>query len=110
MYYNKYYDIKETDIAKFKNIPHGCGINYDWIITDKGKYFRCENSFHAMDKNGMYDGIADFSVIIDKNNPEEFRLHFHGDHSQYLNRKYMLREYLEDTFAWWISKAFKKEE
>ena len=81
-------------------LPHGSGIDCEWSIVDKGKYFRCCNWFHAMDNNGYYIGYSEFSLIIPKKNPREFKLHFHGDYSQYLNRRNMLREYLNDLFYW----------
>ena len=78
-------------------LPSGSGINCKWDIMDKGKYFKCLNAFHCMDEHGYYDGWVDFSVIIPKNKPLDFKLHFHGDYAQGKNRKYMLRDYLEDT-------------
>ena len=58
-----------------------------------------------MNEGGYYDGWADFSVIVPIKNPEDFRLHFHGQRFQYLNQKYLLREYLEDEIFWglWIA-------
>jgi hypothetical protein len=52
-----------------------------------------------MNEIGFYDGIAYFTLIIPKDNPIKFKLHFNQAISQYYNRKYALRDYLEDTFA-----------
>jgi hypothetical protein len=50
-----------------------------------------------MNEAGFYDGDQDFYLVIPKKDPESFKLHFQGN--QYLAQKYMLRQYLEDTFA-----------
>lgn len=89
-------------------LSHGSGIDCAWGIEDKGSYFKACNSYHAMNEWGMYDGYADFSLIIPKADPLEFRLHFHGNRAQYLNQRYMLREYLEDVFAYDLH-AFGKQ-
>ena len=90
-------------------LPHGSGINSQWIITDRGSYLKCENSFHAMNDGGYYVGYAYFSVIIPMKDPLSFRLHFHGGYSQYINRFYGLRDYLEDTIYYHLSEYFKSE-
>ena len=91
-------------------LPHGSGIDDSWEIDHMGSYFRCYNGYHAMNEDGYYDGWADFSVIIPIKDPENFRLHFHGQRSQRLNRRYALREYLEDTIYWslWDAKLHSK--
>jgi len=78
-------------------LPHGSGIDGDWYIEDKGSYFYAGNSYHCMDEYGYYDGWQDFYLTIPKKDPTKFKLHFRGD--QYLARKYMLRDYLEDLFG-----------
>lgn len=84
-------------ISKLRRIlSHGSGINADWYVEDKGTYFRASNSFQCMNDMGFYVGWQDFSLIIPKKKPRDFKLHFHG--SQYLARRYMLRDYLEDIF------------
>jgi len=84
-------------------LPHGSGIDCTWEIEDKGKYFKASNSFHCMNENGYYVGYSDFSLIIPKKGWENFRLHFHGKYSHYLNSRFMLRDYLEDSFAFVLS-------
>ena len=102
--FKEFVNVKDT--SKFEEIPHGSGIDYTWKIVDRGGYYICNNSFHCMDQNGMYNGIANFSLVIPKKNPQEFRLHFRGSSSRYLNRKHLLREYLEDILGYWISETF----
>lgn len=58
-------------------LPHGSGIDYDWYITGMHGYIRCTNGFHAMNDGGF----------------------FHGDYSNKLATKHMLRDYLGDTIA-----------
>ncbi len=48
---------------------------------------------------GFYCGWAEFSVIIPKGDPMLFRLHFHGQASHGLCRRYGLRDYLEDILS-----------
>ena len=83
--------------------PHGSGFDGDWYFEDKGNHIIASNSYHVMDsESGMYDGWANFTVKIPKDNPREFKLHFDDSDSQYLNRKHMLRGFLEDTIAYTI--------
>ena len=91
--------LTESDMEEM--LSHGSGINGDWYIeTSKdGKKIRCSNLFEAYTEYGYVDGDAYFSLTIPKDNPQEFRLMFHGRQSQYLNTKYMLRDYLEDLFS-----------
>ena len=95
-------DIGET-------LSHGSGINSEWIITDKGSYLKCVNSYHAMNEDGYYVGHASFSVIIPIKDPLSFRLNFHGSFAQYLNKFYGLRDYLEDVIHYCLSEHFKSE-
>ena len=90
--------LTEADMEEM--LSHGSGINGDWYIeTSKdGKKIRCSNLFEAYTEYGYVDGDAYFSLTIPKDDPLEFRLMFHGRKSQYLNRKHMLRDYLEYLF------------
>lgn len=81
-------------------LPHGSGINCDWQMDENRKYFLFKNSFHTMNENGMYDDYCDFTLKVSKENTRDFELTFQGTKSHYLNRKYFLREYLEETFAY----------
>jgi len=90
-----------------EQLPHGSGIDYAWNIEDKGNYIKCENAYHTMNEDGFYDAIVDFSLIIPKDKPEKFRLHFHGK-VHYIVEKYMLRNYLEDLFALFIYDILEK--
>lgn len=93
---------KEEEKELFNTIPHGSGIDGTWQIRKMKSYFKCDCDYHAMNGGGYYDGWAEFSVIIPFKDPENFKLHFHGNHSQQLNSKHCLRECLEQTMSYWI--------
>lgn len=80
-------------------LPHGSGINGEWTIEERKKDFRASNFYDTMTESGMYDTPADFYIVVPKDDPLAFKLHFQGQLAQYLNRKYMLREYLDDTIT-----------
>jgi hypothetical protein len=87
---------------------HGSGIDCKWEIEDKSNYWKCVNAFHCLNENGYYCGYADFTLIIPKKNPLDFKLHFNGKQSAYLNSRYLLRDYLEDTFHYELSEMLKR--
>ena len=91
----------ELSIENLKEfLPRGSGIDSEWNIEDKGKYLKCENSYHYMDEYGYYDGWIDFSVIIPKKEIDKFRVHLHTNHNGwYRAYKCMLLDYLGDTIA-----------
>lgn len=78
-------------------LPHGSGINYRWIVDDKGRYYRCQNAYDFMDENGFDDCVMPFFITIPKKNPDCFKLHFFdmNGHRSYMMRKYGIRDYLE---------------
>lgn len=92
-------------------LPHGSGINCDWTAdTLKNGKVRFYNSYHVMSEHGFYIGWADCSVTLDPRQDGEtmaagFRLMFHGQAAQYLNRYYGLRDYLEDTIAYCLGEV-----
>lgn len=80
-------------------LPHGSGINCKWKFDYlKNGSVLASNSYHCMDENGSYGGFADFTIKLHPYKAmTAFTLQFNGELSQFLNRKYMLRDYLEDT-------------
>ena len=89
---------KVVDLERLKELlPHGSGIDCDWELERKGDYVYCQNSYHTMNEHGYYDKYADFTIKIPIDFPGDFKLMFNGKTAQYMNRKYMLRDYLEDT-------------
>ena len=108
----KEYIKKKNDIETVKELiifymPKGSGFNFDWHVEYKRSYFKVTSSYHVMNGNGFYVGWADFSVIIPVNDPLDFRLHFHGSYSQYLNKQYLLREYIEDSIYYQLEKMLE---
>lgn len=80
-------------------LPHGSGINGDWHIEIHNKHIIASNFYEPMNENGFYDGICHFTVKFPMVNPSAFKLTINGRVSHYYNRKYQLREYLDDTIA-----------
>ena len=79
-------------------LPHGSGINSTWEITDMKSYVRAEGTFSPMNEHGFYLAAAPFTVII-RGSPSGtlgFKLHFNGSWSQYMNQRFMLRDFLEE--------------
>lgn len=72
-----------------EKLPVGHGFS-EWKIQKKDKYFRCDNIYHKRGK-----GFCHFSIIIYKSKFPKFNLHFHGEESRKLNRRFGLREELE---------------
>jgi len=101
-------DDRPTKSRLYQSLPHGSGIDLDWYIEETRKSFRCYNGYHCMDENGFYEGWADFVLIVPKANPLEFKLQFRGRRSQYLARKHMLRDYLEDAFLFALTSEFPR--
>lgn len=98
---------KITEEMLLERLPSGSGFNCDWDIEEKHGYYKCNSSFQVMNEVGFYVGFADFSVIVPFKNPTNFKLHFHGKRSQYLNQYFQLREYLEDTIFYALDEVEK---
>lgn len=90
-----------------ENLPHGSGVNckweFDWLVNGK---LVAKNAFHCMNDAGYYEGFADFSVKFHKPKSDlsEFVLVFNGDEASYLNKKHMLRDYLEETIHYAVTR------
>lgn len=95
----------QTIINKLASIlPTGSGINCDWQFTErKNGDVLAHNSYHCMNEHGFYDGWADFTLIFKKDKPlADFVLQFNGKAAQYKNKRYMLRDYLEEFICYCI--------
>lgn len=103
-------EIEEGEKRIKDMLPHGGGFDCDWVVIDMGRYFRCHGGYHAKNEFGMYDGWQSVQVIIPKNKPSEFKLHFIN--GNYISRKYDLRDYIEDTIYYELEKGgmFEREE
>jgi len=101
-------ELSDLELSFVSELPHGSGIDYDWIGERQinGK-LRLSNAYHFMNEHGFYVGSLDFTVIVDKNDMENFRLEFNGLNStgyRWVSRL-GLRDYLEDTIVWSVDKA-----
>lgn len=94
------HEITNLDNGKTTTLPHGSGINAQWVIEDKGDKYICHNGYDTMDEAGYYDMWIDFTLTIPKKNPQDYRLQFHTDYlGWYRIYKYALRDYLEYIFT-----------
>jgi len=95
------HEIKNTDNNKITSLPHGSGIDANYNIIEKKDKYIISNEYHYMNEDGFYDGWLPFSVHLNKNDVNDFKLYFNGLTSAgyYRANKCMLRNYLEDLFA-----------
>lgn len=94
-------EIINTSTNKRTHLPHGSGIDADYIIKEQDNKYIVENEYHCMDENGSYDGWIPFQLIIPKNDPLSFKLHFINLNGAgwYRVYKYQIRPYLEDLYT-----------
>jgi len=80
-------------------LPDGSGIDCVWKFDyQKNGKVIAQNSYHCMNEPGYYCGYADFTIKFNLvEDLRSFTLEFNGSYSQALNRKHLLRDYLEDT-------------
>ena len=52
-------------------LPHGSGVDCQWDIWAKSNGTEFHNSYHSMNKNGMYDGWHNFKVVLFRHRREE---------------------------------------
>jgi len=82
-----------------EKLPQGSGFSLR-DIEFKKNYVVAYMDYHVMNDMGYYIGYVDFSVRIPYTYPDEdFKVVIHGKRSHYLTRKYLLREFIEDTIA-----------
>ncbi|MFO7891974.1 MAG: hypothetical protein R6V04_16730 [bacterium] len=98
-------EIINTTNNKRTHLPHGSGIDADYSIEETANTYIVENQYHCMNENGFYDGWIPFQLIIPKNDPQSFKLHFINLNGAgwYRVYKYQLRLYLEDLYAMTLS-------
>ena len=63
---------------------HGSGINSDWEGGETQDNIRIYNSFNVINENGYYDGFADFTVLIPKKKPMNFKIQWRNAPSRNL--------------------------
>lgn len=65
--------------------------------------------YHCMNEHGFYDGYANFKVAFPFKDFRKFRLTFSDDFSRGRDRKYQLREYLENEVLESLTGLFEPE-
>ena len=84
------------------NLPHGSGLDYTWKY-DYNKSNRNRivlyMSFHAMDDNGYYDGIIDFTVTVKPDLLSIIDLSIIGNFGKYQDVKSYLYDILYESFT-----------
>ena len=74
----------------------GNGFQFEKVDIKKSGRADFILSYHCMNEVGYYMGYAYFRVVP-LNNDSDYKIHFIGKNSSYLNRKYLLRDFIEDT-------------
>ena len=102
--------LKLTVEELLKILPSGSGFNTSWGYDElKNGKVVFYTGYHCMDEWGGYDGWCDFSIKVNLDDPTDFTLNFRrGSHG--LERKYMLREYIDDTINYVITEYLKERE
>ena len=96
----------DNELAILDNLPHGSGIDYDWMAEKLGNgKIKAHNAYHAMDENGFYCRVFDFSVTFRPSDPGDFRLMFHGCNPEKVSCGLGLRDYLEETIHYCITRT-----
>lgn len=101
-------DDRMTEILT-DHLPHGSGIDCDWNIEKSGDNFICKNSWHLMNDIGMCVGFIDFTLEVNMDKTEDFKITFQTNSKGYYQiNKNGLREYLNDTFHIFFSEYLKE--
>lgn len=95
---------KHTDYLEnylLQKLPHGSGLDYTWNYDYKkshGQKIVLTMSYHAMDENGFYDRIIDFTLTITPSLTNDFNLSITGNFGKYQDIKDYLYDILNDAF------------
>lgn len=91
------------------NLPHGSGVDgetsFDYDTSKEDKLV-IRSSFHFMNDNGMYDGWADFSLVITPSLQFGMSLHVGG---AFPKRHQDVKDYLHETFSYALNEECKAE-
>lgn len=101
--------MKSRFVPNLNSIPSGSGIDNVWQVDEKRDCYVFYNCYSGMNKAGMYDGEADFSVKVPGLQPENFSIRFHGKGFQHKSWFYELRDYLYDIFSEWVATCTLEE-
>ena len=82
---------------KLNELLSGSGFNQGWDEPETTKDgFIIASGYHCMNEDGFYDGWAMFKARFYWKDTKAFKLSFTSD-SQYKARRYMLREFIEES-------------
>ena len=90
-------------IKQVTNNLDGSGFCCESEIVETKRFYRVQFSYHVMDENGYYRGYAYFTVAWEKSNKWKalgFKVSFNGRNGQHLNRKFYLRDFIEESFVY----------
>ena len=79
-------------------LPHGSGLNYTWELDfDKstGEKIILAMSYEAMNENGMYDGVINFTLIVKGSLMFGIDIKITGNFGKYQDIKEYLYEILQ---------------
>jgi len=82
-------------------LPHGSGLDYTWHYDYNKSHsdkIVLTMSYHAMDENGFYSGIIDFTVKVTPSLQSGFNLLITGNFNEYQDVKDYLYDILYDAF------------
>ena len=100
------YPEKKT-LDQFCDFMQGAQIGTEWGIKNTKKYVRLANNFHCA-SNVTSWGHAHFTIKLRHYTPIiDFELEFNGRESQALDRKFGLRELLEESIITTIVEGIK---
>lgn len=95
-------------VERLTDDVQGSGINGDWDGKETKDYIRLYNSFDVRNDMGYFVGSADFTVLIPKKKPMNFKIQWGGNAARSLAKRYLLKEYLDDTLADGMRIALKR--
>lgn len=103
-YNNTEYTDKHTETLNnlLENLPHGNGLDYTWhydFTKSNENKIILTMSYHAMDENGYYDRIIDFTVSVKPSLINDIRLSINGNFGKYQDIKNYLYEILSDSLC-----------
>ena len=92
-------------IKRLMDNLNGSGFCCESEIMETERFYRVLFSYHVMDDAGYYRGYCYFTVAWEKSDKDGalgFKVSFNGRNGQHLNRKFYLRDFIEESFVYAI--------
>jgi hypothetical protein len=83
-------------------LPHGSGLDYTWhydFNKSHGNKIVLTMSFHAMDQNGFYDKVIDFTLSVTPDFISDIDLSITGNFGKYQDIKHYLHDILSEALT-----------